>query len=175
MGHLLDVNEWYFQDLEFHQVAKHWYQLKSSVWPSYRLLGEIAIPKNLPIHTISFQNTQFRHVELHVRQNKLSKNVVAGEFINPSVASGWPKLNPFRMVHMPSLPDTPENRNGTDNVLVNTPYCSTSQYKCADKQLDYLVFADNSVCVYKTPCAITRWVTVSNQQNSEWIQIIRLL
>ena len=48
------------------------------------------------------------------------------------------------MVHMPSLPDTPENRNGSDNVLVNTPYCSTSQYKCADKQLDYLVSADNS-------------------------------
>lgn len=62
-----------------------------------------------------------------------------------------------RMVHMPSLPDTPENRNGSDNILVNTPYCSTSQYKCADKQLDYLVSADNSVCVCKTPCAITRY------------------
>ena len=76
---------------------------------------------------------------------------------DPSMTSRWPLNWPlFRMVHMPSLPDTPENRNGSDNVLVNTPYCSTSQYKCADKQLDYLVSADNSVCVCKTPCAITR-------------------
>ena len=31
----------------------------------------------------------------------------------------------FSMVHMPSLPNTPENLNSSDSKYVNAPYCDS--------------------------------------------------
>ena len=60
------------------------------------------------------------------------------------------------MIHMPSLPDTPENKNSSDAKYVMPSFCDPKGYKCADEKLDYLVSEDNDVCVCDTPCSIIR-------------------
>ena len=58
-----------------------------------------------------------------------------------------------RMVHQPKL-DTVSIDD--DARYVNTPICTSAQYKCAQQNLDYLVAVDNSRCVCKTPCNVLK-------------------
>ena len=51
------------------------------------------------------------------------------------------------MIHMPDI----KKPNGE-----SFPYCLPNDYECADKQLDFLVSADNAACVCETPCEVVR-------------------
>ena len=72
-----------------------------------------------------------------------SNNLILISFFSVFLKNLW--MIHFRMIHMPTLPESPVS------------FCTPSQYDtCADKALDELVAKDNDVCVCKTPCTVRK-------------------